>query len=414
MKTDDQMIEKIAEVIRSSEKYVNLNIVGNALTTIPPHVFGDCETIVSITIPKIVTKNIETNLTADWASEVESGTVRYSGLDMGKTLKEEVNKETKVKEKIVVNLTEDIIAGIWIYTDEDKVIRRYNLTNNSVIFVENGQKVKKGEPIAKRITLPAIGSTAFIDCTNLKSVTIGNGVTSIESMAFQECTSLTSIIIPDSVTSIGSQAFMDCTNLKSVTTGNGVTSIGFGSFWNCTSLTSIIIPESVTGIRAQAFLNCANLTNVTFQGTISPNNLDRYAFSFPDKNNRLYYNDILDKYIAGGPGTYTTTAPVNENSKWTKQPDSSNKSISTKKSSGKVSAFPGRWQLIEGRGDAKEVELFKDGTGTADGNGITWKIENGRFHILHPFYTFSAYYNVTGSTITFTQDNGTVVKYQKK
>jgi hypothetical protein len=83
-------------------------------------------------------------------------------------------------------------------------------------------------------------------------------------------------------------------------------------------------------------------------------------------------------------------------------------------SSGSVSSFPGRWKLIEGDGDAKDVELFKDGTGTADGKGITWKVENGRFHILHPFYTFSAYYNVTGSNVTFTKDDGEIVKYQKK
>jgi hypothetical protein len=161
-------------------------------------------------------------------------------------------------------------------------------------------------------------------------------------------------------------------------------------------------------------MNCTSLTSVTFQGTIPPNNLDRYAFSFTDKDKRLYYNDILDKYLAGGPGTYTTTAPVNENSKWTKQPDSGNKSVSVEKSSGKVSAFPGRWQLIEGKGNVKNFELFKDGTGTADGSGITWKIENGRFHMLHSNFTFSAYYNVTGSTITFTQDDGVVTKYQKK
>jgi hypothetical protein len=123
---------------------------------------------------------------------------------------------------------------------------------------------------------------------------------------------------------------------------------------------------------------------------------------------------LWKEHIAGGIGTYTTTAPVAWNSKWTKQSDSSNKSASVGKSSGSASSFPGRWQLIEGRGDAKDIELFKDGTGTADGKGITWKIENGRFHILHPLYTFSAIYNVTGSTITFTQDDGKVVKYQKK
>jgi len=123
-----------------------------------------------------------------------------------------------------------------------------------------------------------------------------------------------------------------------------------------------------------------------------------------DDNKISYKNDYE---------TYTKTL-VSRDGKFTKAKSKSKKSVPVEKSSGKVSAFPGRWHLIEGRGDAKDVELFKDGTGTADGSGITWKIENGRFHILHPFYTFSAYYNVTGSTITLTKDNGVVVKYQKK
>jgi len=29
--------------------------------------------------------------------------------------------------------------------------------------------------------------------------------------------------------------------------------------------------------------------------------------------------DLREKYLAGGIGTYTTTAPVNDFSKWTKQ-----------------------------------------------------------------------------------------------
>jgi hypothetical protein len=98
---------------------------------------------------------------------------------------------------------------------------------------------------------------------------------------------------------------------------------------------------------------------------------------------------------------------------FTRKEDSNGKTTSSKKSSGSISAFPGRWSLVEGNGNAKNVEFFKDGTGIADGNGITWKIENGRFHILHPRYTFSAVYKVTGSTITFTQEDGKVVKYQK-
>jgi len=126
---------------------------------------------------------------------------------------------------------------------------------------------------------------------------------------------------------------------------------------------------------------------------------------------------------------------VSPNGKFTKAKAAGNskESVPAKKSSRSVSSFTGRWHLIEVDGNsvqteksgvsvslfmhghlAEDVELFKDGTGTADGSGITWKIENGRFHILHPFYTFSAYYNVKGSTVTFTTDDGGVIKYQKK
>jgi len=55
-----------------------------------------------------------------------------------------------------------------------------------------------------------------------------------------------------------------------------------------------------------------------FQGTISSDN-----FGFYNKNSKEWYSpfdgDLRDKYLAGGIGTYTTTAPVGLYSKWTKQ-----------------------------------------------------------------------------------------------
>ena len=98
---------------------------------------------------------------------------------------------------------------------------------------------------------------AFSNCTSLKSVTIGNGVTSIGEEAFRGCTSLVSITIPDSVTSIGEEAFYNCTSLTSITIPDSVTSIGWFAFDNCTSLTSITIPDSVTYIGYEAFSNTA-------------------------------------------------------------------------------------------------------------------------------------------------------------
>ena len=80
------------------------------------------------------------------------------------------------------------------------------------------------------------------------SFKIPDTVTSIGFTAFEACTSLASVIIPDSVISIGDRAFAYCTSLASVTIGNSVTSIGTGSFAGCTSLTTVILGNSMTSI----------------------------------------------------------------------------------------------------------------------------------------------------------------------
>ena len=84
-----------------------------------------------------------------------------------------------------------------------------------------------------------IGKWAFFKCS-ITSVSIPEGVTSIENSAFKECTSLTSAVIPNSVTSLGSGIFDECSKLKTVTIGSGVTSIE-SSFYGCTKLTTVNI-----------------------------------------------------------------------------------------------------------------------------------------------------------------------------
>ena len=155
------------------------------------------------------------------------------------------------------------------------------------------------------ITLPSrvtnIGSSAFKDCTSLTSITIPEGVTSIGAYAFaghyarpmaltsvtfeegsqltsigygafQYCESLTSITIPEGVTSIDAYAFAGdhrCPMaLTSVTfeEGSQLTSIGYGAFQYCESLTSIAIPLGVTAIDHRAFF-WSRLQTVYYSGT---------------------------------------------------------------------------------------------------------------------------------------------------
>lgn len=123
----------------------------------------------------------------------------------------------------------------------------------------------------------SIGDYAFYKSTSLTSVTIPNSVTSIGGYAFSNCTSLASISIPNSVTSLGTRAFYDCTSLTSVTIPNSVTSIVDGAFCNCTSLASISIPNSVTSIGGGAFAFCGSLASVTVGGSVT--SIEDNAFS---------------------------------------------------------------------------------------------------------------------------------------
>jgi hypothetical protein len=140
-----------------------------------------------------------------------------------------------------------------------------------------------------------------------------NSVTDIENYAISGCTSLTSVTISNGITFIYGD-FRGCTSLASVTIPNSVTHIDDLAFDGCTSLASITIPSSVTSIDGYAFRGCTSLTSVTFQGTIGRDNFAGGYGSRP-----AFEGDLRTKYLAGGIGTYTTTAPVNWDSKWTKQ-----------------------------------------------------------------------------------------------
>ena len=105
-----------------------------------------------------------------------------------------------------------------------------------------------------------IGESAFLNCYNLSSVTIGSSVTTLDIDSFGNC-ALTSIDLPNSVQYIKSWAFELCYHLSSVTIPSGVTSIGSNAFYNCTSLSSItVLATTPPTLGGNAFQNTNNAT----------------------------------------------------------------------------------------------------------------------------------------------------------
>ena len=95
----------------------------------------------------------------------------------------------------------------------------YNIDGNSVSVTKgnNNNSYSGDVVIPATVTyndvvynVTSIGSYAFLDCSDLTSVTIPQSVTKIGSYTFRDCSGLTSVTIPQSVTSIGASAFYGC------------------------------------------------------------------------------------------------------------------------------------------------------------------------------------------------------------
>ena len=109
----------------------------------------------------------------------------------------------------------------------------------------------------------------FVDCTNLMSVTIPNGVTYIGVRAFSGCSSLTNIVIPKGVVSIESGAFYGCVKLTNIVLPNSMIHIGTAVFEGCTGLRSVSFPHRITAITSRILKGCSGLTNITMGNSVS-------------------------------------------------------------------------------------------------------------------------------------------------
>jgi len=122
--------------------------------------------------------------------------------------------------------------------------------------------------------LITIDKAVFAGCGRLTNLVIGANVLSIGRAAFRDCGSLASIRIPDSVVDIADEAFSGCANVEKLAIGRSVARMGHRAFWGAHRLESIDIPDSVREIGNEAFAGLRSVKSVKLgSGVISVGNL---------------------------------------------------------------------------------------------------------------------------------------------
>ena len=199
-------------------------------------------------------------------------------------------------------------------------------------------KILSGDKDAETIEIPEeidgikveiIGSEAFADNTNVKSVVIPKNITKIEDSAFNGCTNLANvtfneglkelgtsvfsntaietITIPSSLEVVADNQFLDGifenTKLTTVNFAKGTKSVVGYLFKGCNSITNIAFPETIESIGNYAFYKCNGFEEIDIPSNIAT--IGERAFSCCENLKTVKLNEGLKEL---GAGAFSDTA----------------------------------------------------------------------------------------------------------
>ena len=174
----------------------------------------------------------------------------------------------------------------------EKVYIDQNLNIESIIFGDNSH-------------LQSIAENAFEGLDTLLEIDFGNNsqLKTIVDNLFVDCVNLKNITIPEGVTSIGSSAFRDCSNLTEITLPSTLQTIGDWAFSNCSSLTSVTI-ESEDIYRVATGINYNHAGNLLYNATTV-----KVLTSIVEANDNSYLEDTAN-FTTSVDGEYTVFTKV--------------------------------------------------------------------------------------------------------
>lgn len=109
-------------------------------------------------------------------------------------------------------------------------------------------------------TVKNVAQSAFKG-SDIESVTMPDGMKTIDNYAFALCKKLNIVNIPEGVTSIGSNAFFATFALTEIELPETLETLDINAF-NASGITEIVIPKNVKSIGQFAFADCSDLTSI--------------------------------------------------------------------------------------------------------------------------------------------------------
>ncbi len=174
----------------------------------------------------------------------------------------------------VIGKTTTVTNGSFAYMASLKTV---NLSTNLTTIEEYAFQQC---PVLENVfigSVESVGTYAFFDCPNLKTVEIRGGLETVGDNIFKSCEKLTTVILGNGTVNIGYGMFEDCTALETIDLPDSISSIGELAFDDCKSLKAIVIPDSVAEVGGYAFHNC--IAAETLYIGHNAEDIGEYAFS---------------------------------------------------------------------------------------------------------------------------------------
>lgn len=163
------------------------------------------------------------------------------------TVPEQAFRDIKALSKLVIpsNISELYSCFAGSLNVDTLVIEDSSAPLNSSCVIYVAKSLHYGRDMSPYITV-------YPD-NDIRSITLGEGLTEIPDGFGSECMNITKIDIPESVKKIGIEAF-SCSGLTELTIPSTVMSLGRNAFGGCPNMSKVCIEDSETALQSEDYL----------------------------------------------------------------------------------------------------------------------------------------------------------------